>query len=68
MKTKHTYIMENVAQAFRHESDIWSFTPYEQIERNVYKFQLLSVKTFREPEKCGKEDRENEIDISAPKL
>lgn len=36
-KYKETYIMENIAQAFRHESNIWSFTPDEEIEPNVKK-------------------------------
>lgn len=48
---KITYIMEYVAKAFRHESDIWSFTPNKKIKWNVDKLQLLSITTLLKPAK-----------------
>lgn len=35
MTDKKTYIMENVANTFRHEANIRSFTPYKKIKSYV---------------------------------
>ena len=46
---KTTYLVEYVAEAFRHEADIRCFTPYEKIKANVHKAQLLFIATWRKP-------------------
>lgn len=46
---REAYMMEDIADTFRHESNVWGFTPDKKIQSNKEKLRLSRVGIFWVP-------------------